>query len=74
MLEDLQALWTRQSIVEAKIQQERSRLQVDRVRLTLLEQMKSALEADIRTVESKAIRPEMGAGTMASAQQPLCAP
>ncbi len=74
MPENLQALWTRLSIVEAKIQQERARLQVDHVRLALLEQMKSALEVNIRTAELKTIRPETGAGAMTSAQQPIYAP
>ena len=73
MLENLKALWTRLSIVEAKIQQERSRLQVDHVRLALLEQMKCALEADIRTAELKMRRPQTGAGPMLPMHLPACA-
>lgn len=70
MLENLQTLWKRLSIVEAKIQQEQSRLRVDSVRLALLEQMKSSLKDDIRTAELLTIAQEMSAVTTATAQQP----
>ena len=70
MPEYLQTLWKRLSIVEAKIQQEQSRLQVDSVRLALLEQMKSSLKDDIRTAELQTIAQEMSAVTTPTAQQP----
>ncbi|MDA4847170.1 hypothetical protein [Hoeflea poritis] len=68
MSEDLQTFWKRLSIVEAKIQQEQSRLRVDSVRLALLEQMKSALKDDIRTAESQAVGRDMGAVSTAAVQ------
>ena len=70
MPENLQTLWKRLSIVEAKIQQEQSRLRVDSVRLALLEQMKSSLKDDIRTAELLTIAQEMRAVTTATARQP----
>ena len=70
MLENLQTLWKRLSIVEAKIQQEQSRLRVDSVRLALLEQMKSSLKDDIRTAELLTIAQEMSTVTTATARQP----
>lgn len=51
MHQELQSLWTRLSIVEARIQQEKSRLNADEVRLSLLEQMKSDLNVRIRSAE-----------------------
>lgn len=69
MPEYLQTLWKRLSIVEAKIQQEQSRLQVDSVRLALLKQMKSSLKDDIRTAELLTIAQEISAVTTAAAQQ-----
>ncbi|WP_419909842.1 hypothetical protein [Hoeflea sp.] len=47
----LQNLWKRLSIVEARIQQENSRLRIDDVRLSLLKQMKTDLRARIRIAE-----------------------
>lgn len=64
MQEGLQSLWMRLSIVEAKIQQEKSRLQADPVRLALLDQMKFALEEDIRTAELPDPIPELRTGAM----------
>lgn len=64
MQQGLQSLWMRLSIVEAKIQQEKSRLQTDPVRLALLDQMKTSLEEDIRTAEIPDLGPEMQTGTM----------
>ncbi|MEM6461214.1 MAG: hypothetical protein AAF724_04790 [Pseudomonadota bacterium] len=48
----LDSLWTRLSIVEARIQQEKSRLRADPVRLDLLERKKTSLREQIRAVEN----------------------
>ena len=51
MHQQLQSLWTRLSIVEARIQQEKSRRHTDEVRLSLLKQMKADLHVRIRAAE-----------------------
>ncbi len=53
MQSNVSALWTRLSILEARIQQESGRPKADPVRLELLERMKTAVRTDIEAIEHR---------------------
>lgn len=52
MSHSVDSLWTRLSILEARLQQESARRHSDPVRLGLLERMKTAIRAEIEAIKT----------------------
>jgi len=65
MQSEISSMFSRLSILEARIQQERSRMQPDQVRLGLLERMKTAIANEIAWLERNP-KTDFGSGRRAA--------